>query len=210
MNTPERILVHTQELFYRYGTRSVTMDDIAKNIGISKKTIYQFFDDKESIVMAMMKTKIKEIETETGRIAIESKDAVQEILNTMVFINQVFSNLNPGLFYDLQKFHPKAWKLFVNHRNTYMKNCITNNLIRGIKEELYRDDLDIELTAKLRLCQIDNTVDPELFPGRQFDLKEVNLCSLDLYLHSIVNTKGHRTLDKYTKQISTTKKKLTA
>lgn len=210
MITPNHILEHSQELFYRYGTRSVTMDDIARQLGVSKKTLYKHFKDKEAIVFTMMKTKIAEMENRTLFIAQHSNDAVDEILKTMEYMSEVLVNMTPGLFFDLQKFHPHAWKLFINHRNNYLKDCITKNLRRGIKEDLYRDDIDVELTAKLRLCQIDNTVDPNLFPGRQFDIRQVNLCSLDLYLHSIVNTKGHRLLDKYTKQTSSTRKKIIA
>ena len=206
MKTPERILEQTQELFYRYGTRSVTMDDIARHMGISKKTIYHFFADKESIVMAMMKAKVEEMQSSMEIIASGSRNAVDEILQTMVYISTQFSNLNSALIYDLQKFHPKAWKVFETHKGTFMKECIIANLKRGVKEGLYRDDLHIEMTAQLRLCQLEDAVNPSLFKG-DFDFQAVNVCSLDLYLHSIVNNKGHKLLDSYTKPKTSTRKK---
>ena len=117
METKDRILQGAEELFYKFGIKSVTMDDIAKHLSISKKTIYQFFSDKNELVVTLMSVKLKEDECEFRQIQTESENVIVEVFNMMKHMGVMFSKANPNVFYDLQKYHPNAWAHFKNFKN---------------------------------------------------------------------------------------------
>jgi AcrR family transcriptional regulator len=186
-------------LFYQYGIRSITMDDIAKHLSISKKTIYQFFEEKDEIVGACCTGDLKDHGCRMEDITKNSKDAVHEIIECMNYLGEMFSGMNPNLFYDLQKFHPDSWKSFRNFKEQKLMQMVENNLRRGIKEELYRPDINIKVLAKLRIEQVELAMNPNVFPPVKFNLKEVQLAILDHFIHGITTIKGHKLINKYKK-----------
>ena len=101
----ERIMVKAEELFMQFGIRSVSMDDIANNLGMSKKTLYQYYADKDELVDAVIGDHINGIETECLNWRTHAKDAIHEIFLTMEHILEELSNMNPMLLHDLEKFH---------------------------------------------------------------------------------------------------------
>ena len=113
METRERILQASHELLYKFGVRSVTMDDIAKEIGISKKTIYTCFSDKNELVTQFMQDKLNEHQQSFEYIIQTSANAIDEIFKSMHEMGHVFSRINPNFIYDIQKHHPSAWQLSV-------------------------------------------------------------------------------------------------
>ena len=108
MEPKERIQVKAQELFLRFGIRSVSMDDIANHLGMSKKTLYQYFADKDELVDAVIHDHINEIQHECAHCRTNAKDAVHEIFLTMDHITDELSNMNPMVLYDLEKFHHRS------------------------------------------------------------------------------------------------------
>jgi len=199
LSTRERIMQAAHNLFYQYGIRSITMDDIAKHLSISKKTIYQFFEEKDEIVGACCTGDLKDHGCRMEDITKNSKDAVHEIIECMNYLGEMFSGMNPNLFYDLQKFHPDSWKSFRNFKEQKLMQMVENNLRRGIKEELYRPDINIKVLAKLRIEQVELAMNPHVFPPGKFNLKEVQLAILDHFIHGITTIKGHKLINKYKK-----------
>src|SRR4051812_1964259 len=116
METKERILKGAEELFFRYGIKSITMDDIAKELGMSKKTIYQFYKDKDEVVHTLMQEKLKEDERDFRCAAEQSGNVVEEVFSHMKLMSTIFGKINPNIFYDLQRFHPKSWQLFLEFK----------------------------------------------------------------------------------------------
>src|SRR3978361_1023871 len=108
----ERIIEGGEELFLKAGIKSVTMDDIAKHLGISKKTIYHFFKDKNELVVALVNKKLKDDECQINDIISKSADVIEEMINMMKCSEEIFSRINPIVIHDLQKYHPEAWKQF--------------------------------------------------------------------------------------------------
>ena len=147
----ERIKAKARELFMRYGFRSVTMDEIAGQLGVSKKTIYQYFTDKDSLVEEVMQDEMTFMQMICNKQLSESSNAVEELFRDMEQMNSVMDAMNPQIVYDLEKFYPKTFERFKKHKNTFLLDVIKKNLIRGIKEELYRPDIDIDIAAKFRL-----------------------------------------------------------
>jgi AcrR family transcriptional regulator len=197
MDTKERITNGARELFFQYGIKSVTMDDIAKHLGMSKKTIYQFFTDKDEIVLTLSK------HTQDGHcknfeaIAENSKDAIDEILQTMKYMVAMFSTMNANLFYDLQKYHPKSWEQFREFKDNFMMDLVVNNIEKGRKQGLYRLDIDPIIVAKLRMEEVEMGMNPRIFPPAKFNLSQVELALLEHWLHGICTLKGHKLINKY-------------
>ena len=195
--TRQRILEASQDLFFRHGVKSVTMDDVASHMGMSKKTIYTSFRDKNDLVTGLTEMELDCQRTDLDDIHKKSDNAIDEIMKIMTMLSRSFSKMNPSLFYDLQKFHPLAWKKFREFKDKKLRGFIEDNLKRGIKQHLYRKDLNIKILARLRLAELEIGFDPAAFPPDQFNVREVQLELLDHYLHGITTLKGHKLINKY-------------
>jgi TetR/AcrR family transcriptional regulator, cholesterol catabolism regulator len=197
METKERILQGAQELFFRYGIKSVTMDDIAKNLGMSKKTIYQFFTDKDEIVATLGRRTQEQHCKNFAEIEASCKDAIDGILQTMKYMAAMFSSMNPNIFYDLQKYHPKSWENFKEFKEKVMMELVVQNIEKGKKQGLYRVDIDPVIVARLRIEEVEMGMNPQIFPPGKFNLVEVEVALLDHWLHGICTIRGHKLINKY-------------
>jgi AcrR family transcriptional regulator len=195
--TRARIMEAAHDLFYQYGIRSITMDDIAKHLSISKKTIYRFFEEKDAIVGACCDGDLGNHGCRMEDIAKNSKDAVHEIIECMKYLGEMFSSMNPNMFYDLQKYYPASWKTFRNFKEEKIMKIVETNLQKGIKEGLYRPDINIKVLSRLRIEEVELGMNPVVFPPAKFDLKEVQLTVLDLFIHGITTAKGRNLIAKY-------------
>ncbi|MFN5346765.1 MAG: TetR/AcrR family transcriptional regulator [Bacteroidota bacterium] len=197
MSNDCRILECAQKLFSRFGLKSVTMDDIAREIGISKKTIYQSYSDKDKLVHAYLEREKAEQITMMEEITKSSKNAVEEILNAMQFMGKTFSRINPNLFYDMNKYHHESWNLFKAFKEDYLMKYVIRNLEKGKEEGLYRADINNKTLARLRLEQIEMAMNPSIFPPDKFNHVDVQIQLLDHFLHGIATLKGHKLINKY-------------
>jgi len=197
MKAGERILEAASELFFRHGIKSITMDAIAAHLGMSKRTIYDSYEDKHAIVKALTRQELAAQEKELIGIRKKSKNSIDEIMQAMNCVGDVFGRINPAVFYDLQKFHPDAWKQFREFKEQRMQSFIEENLKHGIRQELYRKDLKVKILARLRIEEVEMGFDPVIFPPSKFNLPEVQLVLLDHFLHGIVTLKGHHLIHKY-------------
>lgn len=197
----ERIIKSAEELFFRYGIKSVTMDDIAKHLGMSKKTIYQFFRDKDEVVHTLMQEKLKEDEKDFQRIADNSSNVIEEVLAIMKHIGVVIGQVNPSAFYDLQKYHSRSWSLFKEFKENFILKMVENTLNKGVQQGLIRPDINVKILAKMRMEQIESGFNPNIYPPDKFKILDVQLAMIDHFLYGICTLKGHRLINKY-KQIS--------
>ena len=197
MEIKDRILTHASALFLRNGIKSVSMDDIATDLGMSKKTLYKTFTNKDEIVLGVMTRHLDQAQGECCRMASSAANAVEEMLNISAWADKEFSNVHPSIFYDLRKYHPDAWALFSTHKSTFILDQITRNLRRGIAEGLFRSDLDVEVLARLNLAQIELTFNPDLYPPTQFSPVRVNKVFDEHFLLGVATLKGHRLFNKY-------------
>lgn len=170
------------------------MDDISKNLSISKKTLYKHFRDKDDIVNTIMRIDI-EMEKELIELTcLNSGNAIEETYSFSNIIIEKLKDLNSSVMYDLEKYHPKAWGVFINHKRGYVKESIKNNLERGLKEGLYRNNLNPEIVAKLYSEKIDMLFDSELFPSDNFSFEEVYKEMMKYHLKGIVSKEGFKYL----------------
>jgi AcrR family transcriptional regulator len=208
--TRERILRAAQELFYTYGIRSITMDDIARHLSISKKTIYQFFEDKQEIVHVLCRMDCDANTKRMSQIAEKSTDAIHEILLSMDFLGNMLSKMNPNLIYDLQKYHPAAWNEFNKFREQHLLGTVETTLRKGIRQGLYRHDVNIKIMARLRIEEVQMGLNPVVFPPAKFNIQEVQLALLEHYLFGILTLEGIKLLNKYTSGKKLKKQKVLA
>ncbi len=195
--TRQRILKAAEELFFKYGIKSITMDDIAKHLAMSKKTIYLFFADKNEVVDTLLKESLKKDKTELSDITKNSANVIEEVFNLMKHMSAMFGKVNPNIFYDLQKYHPNAWKQFLNFKEDCMEVMVEGAIKRGIKEGLVREDINSKVLSILRIEEIVMGMNPEIFPPEKFKLVDVQLAMLDHFLHGICTIKGHKMINKY-------------
>jgi len=197
INTKDRIRQKADELFMRYGLRSVSMDDIANSLGISKKTIYQFFADKNELVDAVLEETLSFNKQNCDRNRSGSANAVEEIFLSMDIADQIFRNMHPSVIFDMQKYHPQAFSRFLKHKNEYLYNIVFKNLERGIKEDLYRPEINSEILSRFRVESMLMSFNPEFYIGQKHNVAEVERQLLEHFLYGIASLKGHKLILKY-------------
>lgn len=200
METKERIAAKAEELFMQYGIRSVSMDDIANNLAMSKKTLYQYFADKDELVEAVVDGHIDIVEGDCMNCRKDAKDAIHEIFLTMEHIMQEFNNMNPMLLYDLEKFHFKAYQRFKNYKDKFLLQIIRSNIEWGIKEELYRADLNVDVLSKYRIESIMIPFNVAVFPPGKYNLAKTSQIMIENFTYGLATIKGHKLIQKYNEQ----------
>ena len=173
MDVRERILADADELICKFGVKRITMDDIARQLGISKKTIYQHFKDKNELIYVLFQNMLEKRMTAMDAQTATAGNAVEEVFLVVTGLQEMLSKMNPMVFYDLHRYHPDVWSLFKNFRYDYMKECLLKNLKWGIEEGYFRKELNQEIIALLRLEQVDMVFNQIVFPPGKFMLLEV-------------------------------------
>jgi len=173
------------------------MDDIAKHLGISKKTIYRFFNDKDTIVHRLMKQRLEEHEKEFDEIAKTAANIVEEVFAIMENLSAILSQSSPSMFYDLQKYYPASWKLFKEFKEKYILKMVENTLEKGIRDGYVRKDVNTRILAKLRVEQIEMGFDPTVFPPDKFKILEIQLELIQHFLYGICTIRGHKLINKH-------------
>lgn len=200
MEVKDKIVKGAEELFFSYGIKAITMDDIAKHLSVSKKTLYLHFADKNELVEYLMKLKFKTDENEFKRIQEGSENVVAQVFTMMRYMGEMLSRVNPKLFYDLKKYHPNAWKLFQAFKKDCIECSVESCLEKGKQQGLVRADINSAMLARLRVEEVEMAMDPEIFPPEEYKIIDVQLSLLDHFLHGICTIKGHKLINKY-KQI---------
>jgi AcrR family transcriptional regulator len=192
------IISESDKLFCQYGFKSVTMDDIAKQLGMSKKTIYSHFSDKNEIVNIVIELKLNTQKCLIHDTVNLAENAVHEVFFAVTNMKEQLSNLNPALFYDLQKYHPQAWMYFKDFREKHLFTTIHDNLIRGINEGYYRKDLKPDILTQMRLEQIDLIFsNSSSYTNGKYGLAQVMAELTEHFLYGICTLKGHKLINKY-------------
>jgi len=187
------------QLFMQYGARSVSMDDIASAVGSSKKTIYQYYTDKDQLVGDAIEMLLQDNCVHCKTFHAISDNAVQEGFLAIEQTSELFRNMNPVLMNDLKKYHPRAYKKFVDYKNEFIYDVIKTNIKRGIGEGLYRDDFNIDIIAQFRVGSIDVLFMPEFYSRLKDSLFQVQLELFYFFLHGMATAKGQKLIEKYKK-----------
>lgn len=200
MEQKERIQQKAHDLFMQYGLRSVSMDDIAGALGMSKKTIYQFFSDKDDLVDDVVNDELNQTQQDCMYCKSKAGNAVEEMFLLMEQIHDQFQNMNPMVLYDMQKFHPSAYEKFKKHKNEFVFKMIRQNMERGVKEELYRQEINIDVICKYRLEAMMIPFNISVFPPGKYNLADVTQETMEHFLYGLATLKGYKLILKYKQQ----------
>jgi len=197
MDQRERIIEGGEDLFLKAGIKSVTMDDIARHLGMSKKTIYQFFKDKNELVIGLVKKKLHDDECQMQDIINKSGNVIEEMINMMKCSEDIFSRINPIVIHDMQKYHPDAWKHFQNFKADVLIRTLEELLTKGIKQGYIRPDIDVKILARMRVSQVELGFNTAIFPVAEFSTWKVQYQFLEHFNYGICTLKGYKLLNQY-------------
>jgi AcrR family transcriptional regulator len=197
-----RILFKARDLMTRHGVKHVTMDDIATQLGISKKTIYQFYKDKDALVMAVVNFELEEQALKCQRTQDNADNAVHEMFMILEDIQQMFKSMNPTTMNELAKYYPEAFLRIQTHKDVFMHKIIKTNMIKGIEQGLYRKEIDPEILAIYRLETSFVPFNTQLYPFSKFDIGKVTLQIIENFIYGVMSIKGIELMEKYKHQES--------
>jgi len=197
MEPKERILNRAEELYMKFGIRSVSMDDIANHLGMSKKTLYQYFADKDELVWGVVDNHINAMEVECTNCHTGARDAIHEIFMTMDRITEQIGNMNPMLLYDMEKFHYRAYQRFREHKDKFLMQIIRDNIEWGIRDELYRADVNVDVMSKYRIEAMMIPFNVTVFPPGKYNLAEISSLLIENFTYGLATIKGHKLIQKY-------------
>ena len=190
----ETILNKAMEMFLAYGFKSVTMDDIAAELGISKKTIYQHFANKTDLVEASTMNLFESISCGIDNIREQGKNSIEEIFIIRSFMMQHLNNETASPFYQLQKFFPKIFSCLRAKQFEKMNGCMLENLRKGVEHGLFRPEIDIDFTSRIYFTGLTGIKDGDIFPTDFFEAHALTKKYLEYHLRAIVTDKGLKIL----------------
>ena len=199
MESQEKILKSALALFFKFGIKHVTMDDIARELGMSKKTIYQFYKEKDDLVNQLCEAELKVQEGQFDALNREAKDPIHEIMLISQMMREMMQNINPVFFLDLQKFYPEAFTRFRHFKEGCVYRYVQLNIKRGMELGVYRADLDVDFVSKLRLAQIDMLMFGNYFTYEKTSFAKTNELILEIFIYGICTIKGHKLFNNYKK-----------
>ena len=197
IETGIRIKEKAHGLFMQYGLRSVSMDDIASNLGMSKKTIYQYYADKDELIEAVISDELQRSQHICERDQQCSDNAIHEIFLALEMVVDMMSSMNPSLIFDMQKYHPKAFLRFQQHKNDFLYSVTRINMERGIREGLYREDINLDILSRYRVESIMLPFNPDFHTKVKYGLARLHEELIIHFLFGIASPKGYKLIIKY-------------
>jgi AcrR family transcriptional regulator len=182
-------LDQVESLFFRLGIKSQTMDDVARELGISKKTLYQMVENKDDLVRRVLQNHISREKSQCYEMMQRADNAIDEMFMVLESNAQEFSQMKSNVLYDLKKYHRDAFLMIADFQRDFLYKVVVANLERGRNEGIYRADFDIDIIARLHLASVFILFDEDVFPSsmrREVLFREYMMH----YLHGIVTEKG--------------------
>jgi len=182
-------------LYHKYGIKSVTMDDISHELGISKKTLYEWVKDKHELVKQVIIYSQSQREKTKTLLNNSNTSALDKVFNVYTYIASILKEFNPSVAYDLKKYYPDLYYQYQKSQRTKMINGMKQNLIQGIREGVYRKDLNVELISQLHLVNIESIRDNDIFEGNISPI-ELFREMFRFFLRAIANPEKLNLIDK--------------
>lgn len=193
------ILRQSSHLFIKYGVRSLSIDDICREMGISKKTMYQYVENKADLVSRTLDFVVQDAVFTVQSANDEGLNAIDQLLKVSHKVCTEMQHFNPSITFDLQKYYPEIYRKFNLAKKEIIFQRIVANMRQGISEGLYRDDLPVELVARLYVQKLEYINDPEFLQSEDFSFTNMFQVMFDNHIRGISNTRG---LEYYEKQLA--------
>lgn len=197
MDLTTKLLHRVTEMFLRFGIKSVSMDDISRDLGISKKTLYCMVPNKAKLVSDILHRFIEEEEAQVAVIDSQAKDPIHEMVLIAKHVTRMLKKLSPNTLYDLKKYYLEAWREMETSRNDMIFRNIKRNLETGIKHGLYRDDLNVDLLSTLYVRMATYIVDQKIMDITREQKINLYIEFIKYHIRGIATTKGMKVLKNY-------------
>jgi AcrR family transcriptional regulator len=185
------ILKKAGETFIRLGIRSVTLDDLCRDIGISKKTLYAHFEDKNALVIAVVDAHVHQMEAQANMVfGDDTINPMQQFIQFIDCMAPEMRAMHPALIHDMQKYHNDAWQILEKHKATFVADAIKNNIQRGLEMGYYRSNLNVDLVTRFYLELLNIVVFGKMFPEHHFPIHTLYEEFISYHLHGIASEKG--------------------
>jgi AcrR family transcriptional regulator len=199
----KNILTKVRLLFMKYGIKSITMDDVAREMGISKKTLYQYVENKNDLLNKVLDMEIEESECHLEDIDRENVNAIESLFIVLNFLNQITKEYSPSAIYDLKKYYPDLYNKMNLLRRDKIYNRVIRNLKKGIDEGLYRNDINEQLIAKMQVERMEKAIDSDYLSIDELSTPDIFLEIFKYHIRGIATEKGLLELDKEIKKLKT-------
>ena len=184
------LIASVAQLFMRLGIKSLTMDEIARQLGVSKKTLYKYASDKKELVSKAVQLAIDEEESLLSEMHEANGNAIDKIFAINTMISEKLQSIQPAVIFDMQKYYPEAWAIMEQHKSVFIHNQIKENLEEGIKQGLYRNNMNPELVTRIYVTLINSIFDSPLYSLSNHSFKETHTEVARYHLRGITNKKG--------------------
>jgi len=191
----EKILEKATDMFLNLGFKSVTMDDLANELGISKKTIYTHFSNKTKLVEVTTDRLFKIISGGIDQICSFGKNPIDEIYDIKKFAMTHLKNGKSSPQYQLKKYYPKIFESLKKKQFDVMETCVVRNLRNGIEQDFYRNDINVDFVSRIYFSGVFSIQDRELFPIDTFEMQDLEDYYLEYHLRGIVTPNGRKILN---------------
>lgn len=186
----DKWLGRVEDIFLRYGIKSFTMDDVARALGISKKTLYQFVENKDDLVAKVMERHMAMHCAEEKRLFAQATDALEQMISVLEHILQNMHRLKPNVIFELQKYHRPIWEAVQQHQRTHIATMMRANIVWGQRDGLYRTDFDIDILIRFYLASSFSVFDEETFPKPPYSFETLFRENILNFLYSVTSETG--------------------
>ena len=200
METSNKIAEKASELFLKYGFRTVSMDDIAVHLGIAKKTIYKFFENKNALVESFIEKETLENSNNCNVLISQSNNSIVELFFIMVYAQRLYLRFNFSMIHDLERNHHSAYLLLKQHKNEFMFQSIKTSIEKGIKQQLYQHNFKVDKMAKFFLESLKIISDNNIFSSIGNDSTDSSKDIIGRLISGIATPSGLDIINNYKSQ----------
>ena len=196
----KELILAATSIYMRYGIKSMTMDEMARQLGVSKKTLYQYVSDKNDLVENCLSLQ-QENEKETiAKIVSNNDNAIDQMMDISKFIIDTLAQVHPSIFFDIARYHPSAMKLMECHKEEFVCGSIEQNLVNGINQGLYRKNLNAKVIAGIYVRMIDIIMSGDLSNQANLKADEIYSEVIRYHIRGCASEKGLKYLTELIKK----------
>ena len=179
------------------GIKNLTMDGLAKNLGISKKTIYIHFENKDTLIEFIVNQKLEDNQLICKKILTKSENTIHAFFLMMDISQELYQHINPLFYEELQKYYPNLFDNILIHKKKFLYDMVFNDIKKGIKEGMFRENIEIDIITKFCLESNLLIFNPKIFPSNVYSFKTIHNSLLELYMYGLATPLGQKYIKKY-------------
>lgn len=184
------ILQRAMDMFQRYGLRAMTMDDVCRELSMSKKTLYQYFSNKADLVDQAVRHVFGAHKVAMDEISEAHENAIDRMVYRFAFLMRIMESHGPSMMFPLKKYYPKTFEWLFAQRQKTMVSALVQTIRDGQAQRLFREDLDAELVAKIHFTTMVGLADGDLQSYTLAERRILIWTAISLFIRSISTAQG--------------------